>query len=256
MRLSIPIVLVCAFIAAPALADMGGSTIYFNYGGKLFQWEPGMGNHNKAEVGFGPNGADNNPGDDQGHLYEWSWDGAALSGYDRGAYVAATDTVSQTLFGNNLNITSIGDLWYSDDVLYGTVRANNTLQNSEARFILGMIDWETATVTALANLDPWSKDAYNADGSPRYVPGEHPTGQQFEAMVNYGSNVGLLRNDGYLFCWDGTSGPSKLLGENIFWTGIDLDGTGLSAPRRLLSFLPSRFREPCCWACSAWVRRV
>lgn len=174
-------------------------------------------------------GTGTNTGADQGHLYDWTWDGTSLSGYDIGAFTAdLNDPVTQALVGNNDNITSIGDLWYWDDVLYGTLRANNGLQNDEARFFLGMIDPLSAKVTVVANLDPWSKGAYNADDSPKYVPDEHPTGQQFKAMANYGSYVGLLREDGYLFYWDGTTGMNKLLGENIFWTGIDVGCTGIT----------------------------
>jgi hypothetical protein len=46
-------------------------------------------------------------------------------------------------------------------------------------------------------------------------------------MVNYGSHVGLVRNDGYLFYWDGTTGLSLLDGQNIYWTGIDVGCTDI-----------------------------
>jgi len=167
---------------------------------------------------------------DRGHLYEWFWNGTTLSGYDRGPYVPdVTDPVSAALFGNNTDLVALGDLWYWNDVLYGTLRADDSLHNSESRFLLASIDPSTAAATALANLDAWSDGTVLVGGvrQPKYVPGDHPTGQQFEAMVNYGSNVGLLRNDGFLFYWDGTTGLDRLLGQNIVWTGIDVGCAGI-----------------------------
>ncbi|NLF32931.1 MAG: hypothetical protein GX591_18850 [Planctomycetes bacterium] len=159
---------------------------------------------------------------DNGHLYELFWDGTTLSGHDRGGYNPnTTDPVSAALFGNNYKITSVGDLWYWNDTLYATVRAYDTFQEGEARFMLATVDPLTAMCTAVANLDPWSDGTVVVDGvrQPKYDEGNRPTGNQYEALVNHGPYVGLLRNDGYLMYWDGTV---VLDGTNVHWTGIDV----------------------------------
>ena len=165
-------------------------------------------------------------GADRGHFYEWFWNGTTLSGYDRGVFTPnLSNPVSAALLGNNTDLTAIGDLWMWNGTLYGAIRANDTFQGSEARFMLASIDPTTAQVTAVANLDPWSDGTVTIGGikQPKYVPGDRPTGNQFEAMMAFDNKLALLRNDGYLFTWDGTVG--NLLGANIMWTGYDVGCT-------------------------------
>ena len=297
-----------------ALADMGGSTIYFNFPGKLLTWDPvnlkqyvgpeagqfwtwkASGDHHDTgaagtgsvmDLAFDTNGRlfavnswDNVVGDagsfwqvdpdtaevlfktctylnlatadpadtvkiptkvnalsnfgpgkfyaavdggsqsaaGNGHLLEWTWDGANLAGYDRGAYHDA-DAEPQfisyrsngTSNGTNWNFVSTGDLWQWNNTLYATMTITDADNAAEIRYVLVTVAPSNAEVDFVAELDPWSHANINDHSN---VNGGH----KFDALVNWGDNVGMIRDDGYLIYWDGA---------NLINSGIDVGCTDI-----------------------------
>jgi hypothetical protein len=86
-------------------------------------------------------------GEDEGHFYDWTWDGTNLAGLDLGRY---NDVDSEFEFGGTTQFASAGDIWTSPNgTVFATINANLT-----GTGYLVTVDTSSAEVDYLATLGP------------------------------------------------------------------------------------------------------